>query len=70
VCVYLTNKLFAIVSTDVNSELSGLGVSVYNQDDFESNVIQQIDNEVQRRNAEQAKTFMVKEYNSIKSDIR
>lgn len=67
-CFY-DSSLF-LVSGSVNDELSGLGVSVYNQDDFEAGVLQQIDSEVQRRNAEQAKTFLMKEYNSVQSDIR
>lgn len=56
-------------SSDVQNELSGLGVSVYNQLEFEAGVLQQIDSEVQRRNAEQDKKFLLKEYESIKGEI-
>lgn len=56
--------------SDVQSELSELGVSVYNQDEFEAGVLQQIDQEVSKRNAEQQKKFLLKEYNSVKHEIR
>lgn len=56
--------------SDVQSELSELGVSVYNQDEFEAGVLQQIDQEVSKRNAEQQKKFLLKEYNRVKHEIR
>ena len=51
-------------------ELSGLGVSVYNQDDFEAGVLDQLDKEVKKRNAEQQRKFLLKEYSSIKAQIK
>ena len=57
-------------SSDVQNELSGLGVSVYNQDEFEAGVLQQIDQEVTKRNAEQQRKFLIKEYSSVKHEIR
>jgi len=43
---------------------------VYNQDEFEAGVLQQIDQEVSKRNAEQQKKFLLKEYNRVKHEIR
>lgn len=57
-------------SSDVQSELSELGVNVYNQQEFEAGVLRQIDTEVQRRNVEQDKKFVLKEYNNIKGEIK
>ena len=57
-------------SSDVQDELSGLGVSVYNQVEFEAGVLKQIDSEVQRRNAEQDRKFLLKDYNHIKGEIK
>ena len=57
-------------SGEVQDELSGLGVSVYNQDEFEAGVLEQLDKEVQKRNAEQQRKFLLKEYSSIKEQIR
>ena len=57
-------------SNDVQGELSGLGVSVYNQDEFEAGVLHQIDKEVNRQNAEQKRKFLLKEYRSVKSEIK
>lgn len=54
----------------MEDELSGLGVSVYNQDDFEAGVLEQFDREVQKRNAEQQRKFLLKEYSGIKAQIR
>ena len=58
------------MASDVQEELSGLGVSVYNQLEFEAGVLQQIDSEVQRRNAEQDRKFLLKEYENIKGEIK
>lgn len=57
-------------SNDVQNELSGLGVSVYNQLEFEAGVLQQIDSEVQRQKAEQDRKFTLKEYNNVKGEIK
>jgi len=57
-------------SSDVQNELSDLGVSVYDQDDFEAGVLQQIDREVTKRNAEQQRKFLMKEYSNVKHEIR
>lgn len=53
-----------------DDDLRGLGVSVYNQDEFEAGVLQQIDTEVKRRNKEQVRGFLVKEYNSVQSELK
>ena len=66
----ITISWFSSASGTVDDELSGLGVSVYNQDDFEAGVMEQLDKEVQKRNAEQKKKFLLKEYSNIKGDIR
>lgn len=57
-------------SDDVQNELSDLGVSVYDQLEFETGVLKQIDTEVQRMTAEQDKQFLLKEYDSIKGEIK
>ena len=57
-------------SSDVQDELSGLGVSVYNQVEFEAGVLKQIDSEVQRRNAEQDRKFLLRDYDHIKGEIK
>ncbi len=51
-------------------ELSGLGVSVYTQEEFEEGVMRQLDQEVSRQKAEQDKKFLLKEYGSVKRDIK
>ena len=60
----------SVASGEVQDELSGLGVSVYNQDEFEAGVLEQFDKEVKKRNAEQQKKFLLKEYSDIKAQIR
>ena len=57
-------------SSDVQDELSGLGVSVYNQLEFEAGVLQQIDSEVQRRNAEQDRKFLLKDCDNVRGEIQ
>ena len=57
-------------SSDVQDELSGLGVSVYNQQEFEAGVLKQIDSEVKRRNAEQDKKFILQQYSNVKAEIK
>ena len=59
-----------LASGEVQNELSGLGVSVYNQDEFEAGVLEQLDREAKRRNAEQHRKFLYKEYSNIKAQIR
>lgn len=59
-----------VASDIVQDELSGLGVSVYNQLEFEAGVLQQIDSEVQRRTAEQDRKFLLKEYENIKGEMK
>ena len=60
----------SLASGEVQNELSGLGVSVYNQDEFEAGVLEQLDREAKRRNAEQQRKFLYKEYSNIKAQIR
>lgn len=50
--------------------MSGLGVSVYNQNDFEAGVLEQLDKEVQKRNAEQQRKFLLKDYSNIKAQMK
>ena len=57
-------------SGEVGSELSGLGVSVYSQEEFEAGVLQQIDKEVNLRISEQQLKFLAKDYRDVKTDIR
>lgn len=45
-------------------------MSVYNQDEFEAGVLDQLDREAKRRNAEQQRKFLYKEYSNIKAQIR
>lgn len=66
---YVRTPPFSCVASGADG-LRGLGVSVYNQDEFEAGVLQQIDTEVQRRNKEQEKAFLVKEYNSVQSELK
>ena len=60
--------LLCVASGD--DALRDLGVSVYNQDEFEAGVLHQIDTEVQRRNKEQVKGFLVKEYNTVQAELK
>lgn len=69
-CFFTVVSNIGAGSSDVQDELSGLGVNVYNQQEFEAGVLKQIDSEVQRRNAEQDKKFLLKEYGSIKGEIK
>ena len=61
---------FVPASSDVQQELCGLGVSVYSQEEFEAGVLHQIDQEVGRRNAEQRRKFTLKEYGTVRQEIR
>ncbi len=45
-------------------------MSVYNQLEFEAGVLKQIDSEVQRRNAEQDRKFLINNHSSIKGEIK
>ena len=73
-CLYLPERValssFQLATSAVQDELSGLGVSVYNQDEFEAGVLEQLDREVKKKNAEQQKKFLFKEYSDIKAQIR
>lgn len=60
----------AVGSSEVQDELSGLGVNVYNQQEFEAGVLKQIDSEVNRRNAEQDKKFVLQEHSNVKTEIK
>ncbi len=62
--------LLSAASSEVQNELSDLGVSVYAQEEFEEGVLRQIDQEFTRRNIEQERKFLVKEYSSVKRDIK
>ena len=43
---------------------------MYSQEEFEAGVLQQIDQEVGRRNAEQQRKFTLKEYGTVRQEIR
>lgn len=47
-----------------------LGVSVYNQQEFEAGVLKQLDTVVQQKNAEQERRFLLKEHSTIKAEIK
>ena len=55
---------------DTSHELRELGISVYDQDDFEMGVMRQLDEEAARQNVEQQRKFLSKELDGIKRDIR
>lgn len=56
-------------TSDLQSELSGLGVSVYDQNEFEEGVLDQINKEFSKRAVEQQKKFLLKEHSNVKKEI-
>lgn len=54
----------------IQDELKGLGVSVYDQLEFEAGVLKQIDDEVQRQTSEQDKKFLLVNHSTIKGEIK
>ena len=54
---------------ETRTELGFLGISVFNQDDFEEGVMKQLDEESARQNAEQQKKFAEKDLRIIRKDI-
>ena len=60
----------ALNSSAIQNELKGLGVSVYNQLEFEAGVLKQIDDEVQRRTSEQDKKFLLTKHSTIKGELK
>lgn len=55
---------------DTKHELGFLGISVFNQDEFEAGVMRQLDEEATRKNAEQRRRLLEKELKQVKKDIR
>ena len=55
---------------EVENELEGLGVSVFDQGTFEEGVMKQLDEVVTRRAAEQRKKFLVKNYAQVQQEKR
>ena len=60
--------LFLASGGDVQNELEGLGVSVFDQGTFEEGVMKQLDEEVSRRTAEQRRKFLMEEYSRVKQE--
>ena len=52
------------------SELEGLGVSVYNQEEFEAGVMQQVDQAITLEEEMAAKQRAEKDMNAVLTDIR
>lgn len=55
---------------DTKHELGFLGISVFNQDEFEAGVMRQLDEEAARKNVEQRKRLLEKELKQVKKDSR
>ena len=55
---------------DTKHELGFLGVSVFNQDEFEAGVMRQLDEEAARKNVEQRRRFLEKELKQVKKERR
>ncbi|KAK7113755.1 DNA excision repair protein ERCC-6-like isoform X2 [Littorina saxatilis] len=55
---------------DQTTELQGLGLSVFNQDEFEQGVMKQVDKAMANDEAERLKRILNKELVSIRDDIR
>ena len=52
------------------SELKNLGVSVYEQEEFEQGVIEQVDKVLEEQEAEILRKSIIKELDSIRDDLR
>lgn len=71
-----TNKHYFVTitifmrNTVPNGQLAGLGVSVYDQDDFEAGVIKRLDEEASCRNTQQQRKFAEKEVRDVQIRIR
>lgn len=55
---------------DTKQELGFLGISVFNQDEFEAGVMRQLDEEATRKNVEQSKRFLEKDIKQVNKEIR
>lgn len=53
---------------DVQNELEGLGVNVFDQGTFEEGVMKQLDEEVARHTVKQRQRFLVEEYSRVKQE--
>ena len=65
-----SSKIKQTTDDDTKNELGFLGISVFNQDDFEEGVMKQLDEESARQNAEQQRKFVEKELKIVRKDIR
>ena len=52
----------------MESELEGLGVSVFDQGTFEEGVMRQLDQEMSRQAAEQRRKFLVQDYSRVQQE--
>ena len=55
---------------DTKQELGFLGISVFNQDEFEAGVMRQLDEEATRKNVEQRKRFIEKDLKQVNKETR
>lgn len=66
------SEVFYILSIasggDVQNELEGLGVNVFDQGTFEEGVMKQLDEEVARHTVKQRQRFLVEEYSRVKQE--
>lgn len=53
---------------DIQNELEGLGVNVFDQGTFEEGVMKQLDEEVSRHTVEQEKRFLMEEYSRVRQE--
>lgn len=53
---------------DTKDELGFLGISVFNQDEFEAGVMRQLDEEAARKNVEQRRRFLEKELKQVNKE--
>ena len=53
---------------DTKGELGFLGISVFNQDEFEAGVMRQLDEEAARKNVEQRRRFLEKELKQVNKE--
>ena len=56
--------------SELQDELKSLGVTVYDQEEFEAGILKQIDDEVRRQTSEQDKKFLLKNYSDVKGEIK
>ena len=62
------SKLSIASGGDVQNELEGLGVNVFDQGTFEEGVMKQLDEEVSRQTVKQRQRFLIEEYSRVKQE--